>query len=87
RDSGEGSNYTKERILLESVLVLIYRNCHANMERNFALPGLSTRHAKKDMRKTFHEILKHMEERGPNEYRARRKSKYIIPDAVGKGAA
>ncbi|EJF63965.1 hypothetical protein DICSQDRAFT_145419 [Dichomitus squalens LYAD-421 SS1] len=84
---GEGSNYTKERILLESVLVRIFRNSHANMEQNFALSGLTTRHAKKNMKKTFDDILKRMEERGPNEYRARRKSQYVIPDALMKGAA
>ncbi|KAI1783375.1 hypothetical protein LXA43DRAFT_1067709 [Ganoderma leucocontextum] len=84
---GDGSNYTKERILLESVLVQIFRNSHANMEHNFALPGLTTRHARKDMKATFIEVLKHLEEGGPNVYRAGCKSNYVIPDVIVKGAA
>ncbi|KAM5542861.1 hypothetical protein V8D89_003245 [Ganoderma adspersum] len=84
---GDGSNYTKERILLESVLVRIFRNSHANMERNFALPGLTTRHAHKDMKATFNQLLKHIENTAPNVYRPGRKSNYVIPNAIMKGAA
>ena len=73
--------------MLESVLVRIFWNSHANMERNFALPGLTTRHAHKDMKPTFNQLLKHIENTAPNVYRPGRKSNYVIPNAIMKGAA
>ncbi|OSD04071.1 hypothetical protein PYCCODRAFT_1444206 [Trametes coccinea BRFM310] len=76
---GDSSNYTKERILIESILVLVFRSSHANIERNFKIPGLTTKHAEKDMRATFKEILDgymKMTGRGAN---------YSIPDRVVRG--
>lgn len=85
---GDGSNFTKERILLESVLVLLYRNSHANMESNLALPGLTTKHAEKDMRATFqdvlNDILQHMTS-SPNMYQAKRTSAYMVKDSISHG--
>ncbi|OJT02517.1 hypothetical protein TRAPUB_6934 [Trametes pubescens] len=84
---GEGSNFTKNRVLLESILVLIYRSSHANFERNFKIPGLSSKHAEKDMRATFQHILdEYIKKYRPNEYVAGRGASYTIPDQVVKGA-
>ncbi|KAI0688584.1 hypothetical protein C8T65DRAFT_520136, partial [Cerioporus squamosus] len=55
---GEGSNFTKARIIQESPLVKIFRASHENFEENFALHGLSNKHASKDMRATFEVVLK-----------------------------
>lgn len=85
---GEGSNYTKARLLLESVLVLIYRNTHRTIERNFALPGLTKSHSTANMNTTFKTILDGMLEDGklgPNEYERGRKSAHLIPDAISDG--
>ncbi len=86
---GDGSNFIKDRILLESVLVLLYRSSHENMERNFALVGLTTMHADKDMHATFEPLLKTLLENevSPNSYKAKRKSNYVIPDALIKGTS
>ena len=84
---GEGSNYTKDRILLESVLVLLFRSTHANFERNFRLPGLSYAHAKKDMRETFKVMLQKLEARKPNEHCAGRGGTgYVIANVLTVGA-
>ena len=82
---GEGSNYTKARILLESPLVLVFRSSHANFERNFHLSGLTSKHADKDMTKTYEDVLKYMRTVKPNEELPNRASKYNIPDILMKG--
>ncbi|KAI0323622.1 hypothetical protein GY45DRAFT_1230278, partial [Cubamyces sp. BRFM 1775] len=85
---GSGSNYTKARILLESALVLVFRNCHANFERNFLLPGLTYAHTVKDMRKTIQSIIDdYVKGEGPNETKDGRSSAYTIPDLLNRGAA
>ncbi|KAL6308380.1 hypothetical protein BKA93DRAFT_815411 [Sparassis latifolia] len=65
---GEGSNYTKKRVIEESPLVLIFRNVHSNIERNFRLSSLSYAHAQKDMWKMFCKLGQNMEKDGPNEH-------------------
>lgn len=57
----EGSNYTKNRILMESPLILVYRSSHANFERNFHLTGLTSRHAPKNMEESRRLLLEYME--------------------------
>ncbi|KAI9066923.1 hypothetical protein FKP32DRAFT_1551960, partial [Trametes sanguinea] len=85
---GGGSNYTKARIVAESSLVVVYRSCHGNIERNFKLSGLTYAHVVKDMRKTIKAILEeHLAVERPNETRKGRKSAYTIPDQLGRGAA
>lgn len=84
---GEGSNYTKARIILESVLVTIYRSSHANLERNFHLSGLTHKHATKDMKETFKSVLNYLKDISPNQYVAGRKSAYSIPNALVRGAS
>ena len=84
---GEGSNYSKSRILLESVLVLLFHSSHANFERNFHLPGLSYAHAKKDMQETFKEMLRKLEARKANEHCITRGGEgYNIANALSEGA-
>ncbi|KAH9847344.1 hypothetical protein C2E23DRAFT_518931 [Lenzites betulinus] len=87
---GEGSNYTKERILLESVLVLIYRNVHKTMERNFALPGITIAHGQPNMQATFKAVLAAIVaegEKGPNEYVRGRRAPYVLPDSISDGVS
>ena len=85
---GAGSNYTKKRILEESALVLIYRNCHHVFEQNFLLSGLTYTHAAKDMSMTFKEVLEYLLEleASPNKHLGGRSTKYEIPNAMERGA-
>ncbi|KAA1479733.1 hypothetical protein DENSPDRAFT_789531 [Dentipellis sp. KUC8613] len=82
---GSGSNRSKERIITESPLILVYRNSHANIEKNFKLAGLSFAHAEKDMTQSFRELTKYMKNHRTNEYTAGRKSAHEIPDALDEG--
>ncbi len=66
---------------------MIYRSAHANMERNFALAGLTSAHAEKDMSKTFKVVLEQLIELLPNEYKSARTSHYSIPNILANGAA
>ena len=83
---GSGSNNTKERILLESILVLLFRSSHANFERNFQLSGLSFVHARKDMQKTYEAVLQYLRSEKPNTFKAGRSSTYVIPNLTSRGA-
>ncbi|CDO77022.1 hypothetical protein BN946_scf184380.g8 [Trametes cinnabarina] len=84
---GDGSNYTKERILIESILVLVFRSSHANVERNFRIPGLTNKHAEKNMRATFTDILDgYLKKYGPNKYNAGRGTSYTIPNRIERGS-
>jgi hypothetical protein len=84
---GSYSNYTKERVLTESSLIGVYHTCHANIERNFQLGGLTTRHTPPDMRNTYKVLSEYMHTQGTNTYRAGRKTAHSIPDVFNKGLA
>lgn len=84
---GEGSNHTKARIILESILITIYRTSHSNIERNFVLAGLTHTHAGKDMAATFKTVLQQIAIDMPNENHAGRSTAYIVPNVLAEGAA
>ncbi|KAI0632072.1 hypothetical protein C8Q77DRAFT_1060511 [Trametes polyzona] len=87
---GDSSNYTKERIILESVLVLIYRGVHKTVERNFGITPATTAHSSPNMKETFRTVLEAIlqgRDAGPNDYRGGCKSLYEIPDAISAGDA
>ena len=55
------------------------------MERNFLLPGLTSRHTPTDLTRTFEVLQTYMRSNGSNEYRPARKTSYSIPDVLNKG--
>lgn len=78
-------NYTKERVIQESSLVDIYRNCHHNIERNFHLAGLTNRHAPTNLVETFRVLAVLFSDNRPNEHQAGRKSKFSISNKIDDG--
>lgn len=84
---GEGSNHTKMRVILESMLILVFRSSHANFERNFHLKGLSTKHAEKDMTVAIAELRKYLQEHGANEFQPGRTANTKLQDLLVRGAA
>ncbi|TFK68929.1 hypothetical protein BDN72DRAFT_878758, partial [Pluteus cervinus] len=82
---GEGSNYTIERILQESPLVMIYRDAHNVVERNYLLRKLTTSHSGPDMVASFKAALAALAKNRVNEIEPGRKTKYQIPDAIDIG--
>jgi hypothetical protein len=82
---GHGSNYTKNRVIEESTLMEIYRNCHGNIERNFVLTALTDQHAPPDMIKTLAKMELYLRDHGPNKYRPGRSSAHPIPDTMDVG--
>ncbi|KAJ7078049.1 hypothetical protein B0H15DRAFT_805015 [Mycena belliarum] len=84
---GRGSNYTKKRVIEESTLIQVYRQCCRNIERNFHLTSLTSHHAPPNMEKTHQKMAKYLQENGPNEHRPGRKTEYIIPDIINQGQA
>ncbi|KAJ7486605.1 hypothetical protein FB451DRAFT_955982, partial [Mycena latifolia] len=51
-----GSNYREERVIEESTLIQVYRQCCRNIERSFALTALTSLHAPPDMEKTYQKM-------------------------------
>ncbi|KAJ6570751.1 hypothetical protein B0H10DRAFT_2352387 [Mycena sp. CBHHK59/15] len=84
---GHGSNYTKKRVIQESTLIQVYRQCCRNIERNFHLTSLTSHHAPPNMEKTYKKMARYLQEHGPNEHRPGRKTAYIIPDVINQGQA
>ena len=82
---GDGSNYTKSRILVESPNILVYRACARNAERNFHLSGLTSAHGKPNLTQTFEALGRYMQDHKPNEHRAGRTSHYTVQDMIAKG--
>lgn len=82
---GRGVNYTKARVIEESTLIEVYRNCQGNVERNFGLTSLSVQHAPQNMAKTFATLMAYMREHGPNEYRQGRATCHTIPAMLSDG--
>ncbi|KAL6300677.1 hypothetical protein BKA93DRAFT_740057, partial [Sparassis latifolia] len=83
--SGEGSNYTKDRILTESPNILVYRSCMCNIEWNLHLNSLMWAHATKDMFKTFKSLGIYMQEQAVNEHHPGRIAVFTIKDFVSEG--
>ncbi|TFY60049.1 hypothetical protein EVG20_g7564 [Dentipellis fragilis] len=83
---GSNSNQTVARIIEESGLIEMYRQCMTNIERNFALSSLTIKHAAPDVTKTLALLLRHLKEQRTHEPKSGpRRSPYEIPDAMSVG--
>ena len=65
----------------------MFRNSHANVERNFKIRGLSTAHAQKDMTTTFNILLAYVKEKQLNVIQPARRAKHEIEDMLVRGMA
>ncbi|EPQ50052.1 hypothetical protein GLOTRDRAFT_51116 [Gloeophyllum trabeum ATCC 11539] len=84
---GSSSNYTKDRVILESPLIDVFRSCTENIERNLHLTDLTRRHSPPDLSKTYKALRDYMKTEGTNEYRAGRPTQYVITNAIDVGWA
>lgn len=82
---GKYSNHQKARILKESPLIEVYKNIWVQLEEMFCLEHKTTRHSSPKMEKTFAKLAAYMTKEKANEIVSARKSKYCIPDVMGKG--
>jgi len=55
-------------VLEESVLVELYQSCHCNIENNFGLTSLTSRHAPPNLAKTVEKMWSYFERNRPNDY-------------------
>ncbi|KAL1669501.1 hypothetical protein GGF50DRAFT_44204, partial [Schizophyllum commune] len=83
---GTGSNFTKEHVIKESVLLDLYRNCHENMDRNFHLSSTDA-HAPLNVGLSLQVACNHLKLSRPNHFQHGRACTYSIPDMMDKGAA
>ncbi|KAJ6607144.1 hypothetical protein B0H10DRAFT_2307406 [Mycena sp. CBHHK59/15] len=77
----------KKRVIQESALIQVYRQCCRNIQRNFHLTSLTSHHAPPNMEKTYKKMARYLQEHGPNDHRPGRKTAYIIPDVINQGQA
>jgi hypothetical protein len=82
---GSYANYTKKHVIDESSLIDIYHTCHVNIEQNFLLGGLMSRHTPPDLTHTYHALADYMSINSPNDHKAGRTTAYSIPDMITKG--
>jgi hypothetical protein len=82
---GSYANYTKKHVIDKSSLIDVYHSCHVNIERNFLLGGLTSRHTPPDLTRTYERLLEYMHTHRPNEITPGRISAYPIPDMILKG--
>ncbi|KAL1751932.1 hypothetical protein FB107DRAFT_293531 [Schizophyllum commune] len=82
---GTGSNYTKEHVIKESVLLHLYRDCHENMNRNFHLTSLTTAHAPANLTASIRLACDSMTRCEPNKFKPGRGTEYTIVDMLDKG--
>lgn len=82
---GSGSNNTIDRIIKESVLISLFRDCMDIIEQQFVLTPSTTRHGDPDMTATYAELSRHARECELLTFKSGRKSAYIIRDAFNYG--
>ena len=82
---GSYANYTKKHVIDESSLIDVYHTCHVNIERNFLLGGLTSRHTPPDLTHTYRALADYMSINCPNDYKVGRTTAYSIPDMITKG--
>jgi hypothetical protein len=61
------ANYTKKQVIEEWSLINVFHSCHINIERNFLLGGLTSRHTPPDMTRTYEVLMNYMVVHEPNE--------------------
>lgn len=82
---GRGSCYTKERVIQESSIIEVYRSCHGNIERNFGITALTSRHTPPDLQKSFAKMAEHCRLNSTHEIVPGRGTAYSIPNMLDKG--
>lgn len=82
---GQYSNRTVERIIKESPLIQIFRNCHVSVEENFGLRHQTVQHAAPNMTKTLEELGQYIQSHKAHTWIPGRASTYCIPDVLDKG--
>jgi hypothetical protein len=78
-------NHQKQRILMESPLIEVYKNTRIQFERMFCLDHKTSHHSPPAMEKTFRKLTTHMEKHDANKFVLACKSAYQIRDAISDG--
>ena len=82
---GSGSNYTLKRVLEESILIDLYRQCHVSVENGFFLLHRTIRHSPPDMTKTLVKLGQHYSQIEPHVFKTGRKSYSVMIDLIWEG--
>ena len=84
---GRGSNYTVDRILKESILIQLYRDCKKVVEDQFLLTPKTMRHGTPDFTNTYALLVQMANDSSVLKTVYGRKSGYHIPDVFDIGMA
>ncbi|KAF9525694.1 hypothetical protein CPB83DRAFT_771677 [Crepidotus variabilis] len=82
---GSSSNRTLKRIIDESVLIELFRDCHLTVENGFHLEHRTIRHSPPDMTKTINRLKHFINENRPHVFTPGRKVHHCTPDSVTVG--
>lgn len=79
---GSGSNRTVDRIIEESILIEVFRECHVTVENGFHLMHRTIRHPPPDMKKSFKKLGQQFIDHKPHVFQAGRTSEYCVEDKI-----
>ena len=82
---GSGSNYTVERIIVESPLIELYRTCKKVVEDQYMLSHKTTRHGDPDLVETYAAMSRLAQSTTMLQFTAGRKLDYLTPDYFSMG--
>ncbi len=82
---GGGSNHTLARILEESILIEMYRNCHVMVENAFHLEHRTTKHSPSDMTRTLQKLAGEIQQSHTHIFTPGRTAKYSVLDNIEIG--
>lgn len=82
---GAGPNRTLERIIDESILIELFRNCHVTVENGFYLETRTLRHSRPNMQKTLNVLAREFQKTGHHTITLGRRAKYRAPDQIEVG--
>ncbi|KIJ91192.1 hypothetical protein K443DRAFT_115398, partial [Laccaria amethystina LaAM-08-1] len=82
---GSGPNYTQKRVIEESTLIKIFHDCHNNIERNFCLTSITSKHGLPNLSKSLEMVKIYTEKYKPNVHQPGRKAIYKVSDVMDLG--
>lgn len=82
---GAGPNRTLERIIEESILIELFRDCHVTIEKGFHLEG-TLHHSPPDMTKTLQVLAQEFKKTGHHVFKKGWNACFEAPDQLDIGS-
>ena len=84
---GSGSNYTVDRVVKESVLIQLFRDCKEIVEKQYHITPKTMRHGERDLTETYAAMARLIQSTSQLTFTAGRTAEHSIPDYFSIGMA